>query len=427
MIPSIIIAMEPASMHTTLENIDPNHDIYKEHVTNHPTAQPHDTMSLRKIYAIEKALHENIENHQHSEKVANHGTPVAEIAIESDQLNSDLVAKHASSKKNVSQSLNDLPDVSTENKSNNKTRSISFSDEKNLYAPVKQNELFPETIATNVFEKENKIQTRLTNKSFMNKGNHTINSYDSNNFTSHFTTFINKSLFTLCKQKLLISSSEPFFDGTFIEVLTVTMLDAIFNFDSQLKTIPNHNFDNFKMQIQYLAEQIKKYNNISVYKNLDEMLLLIQCINQFLKENNVIHLSQAMSMKLNDVLKTATTCCNIIKNQNIILASKNASEKVISFFEPIIDTTHKLTNFSDSYGTMHKIYDAHSNMDNIMQGWKKFQSNRLYKNRINREYAAFTTFLLLFENSIIAAAIILDETSSLYKVINPVSVTMNIA
>ena len=100
---------------------------------------------------------------------------------------------------------------------------------------------------------------------------------------------------------------------------------------------------------------------------------------------------------------------------------------MISFFQPIIDTTHKLTNFADSYGTMHKIYDAHGNMDTIIQGWKKFQSNRLYKTTVNREYAAFTTFLLLFENSIIAAAIILDETSSLYKVINPVSVTINIA
>ncbi len=243
---------------------------------------------------------------------------------------------------------------------------------------------------------------------------------------NHFSAFVKKSIFLLLKRKLVLTADEIYFDSMFIEALTEVMIQTMLNFNLELQNIPNKDFDNFRMQIQYLSGQINKYNNISIYKNINQMVALIEYINQFLKENNTLFFSQLMIKKLDESLKTAKSCSYLIRNQNIILASTSAPEQVLSFFQSNIDTTNTLADFSDHYRDMHAIYDTHGNMDQIMRKWKSFKLSNLNNTTINRQYAAFITFLLLFENSIIATAIILDKTSSLYQTSKPVPVVINI-
>ena len=181
------------------------------------------------------------------------------------------------------------------------------------------------------------------------------------------------------------------------------------------------------MQLQYLAQQIYDYNDITTYTEPDEMLLLIKFINQFLKENQVINFSPIMLTKLNAISDFAAFNCNQFKNKDMIFSSLNAPKEVLSFFKQPIMNTNNLSKIKFSRQLMHAIYDSNGYMDQIIQKWQDFKASELSSDAVNRQYASFLAFLLLFENSLIAAAIILDETSALYKVTNPVPVFINIA
>ena len=307
---------------------------------------------------------------------------------------------------------------------------IPVKENQNLFLPFNQKVIDIDTENNN--NPLQKTSSKFNQKSSYNKQNkssynNTEDDTAPSDLARLFSGFMNKSLFLFFSQQHLMSADINFSDITIDQAFLEGIITVIFAMEEKLQTIKNSDFDNFKMQIQYLAEQIKKYNTTSVYNNVDQMLLFIKFMNQFLKENNILYFSQAMSLKVDDVVATSSTCCDIIRNQNIILSSKSTPDKVLSFFQPMIETTNQLANSSDSYKTMHRIYDANGNMDCIIQRWKKFQSTRLYKTPLNRQYGAFITFLLLFENSIIATAIILDKTSTLYKVTNKVPVVINIA
>lgn len=202
----------------------------------------------------------------------------------------------------------------------------------------------------------------------------------------------------------------------------------------QLSNIPekminqevNNNTKIFKMQLQYLSEQIQDYNEIRIYTNPEEMLLLIQCINQFLKENHIISFSEKMYENLNEVSTIASRTCNLFKNENIVFTSNDVPTKILNFFKTAINNTNKLPNANVPYDVMHAMYDTHGYIEQIIQTWQAFQKHELYTTPINSHYGAFLTFLLLFENSIVAAANILDETSSRYHITNPVPVVINI-
>ena len=133
-----------------------------------------------------------------------------------------------------------------------------------------------------------------------------------------------------------------------------------------------------------------------------------------------------MFTKLSAVSTFANISYDIFKNKNMILATKNGPKAILPFFKTVIENTNNLPKIKFSHELMHAIYDTDGYTDQIIQTWQNFQKNDLYKVQINRQYGAFLTFLLLFENSVVAAAIILDETSQLYKVTNPVPVVINI-
>lgn len=246
-----------------------------------------------------------------------------------------------------------------------------------------------------------------------------------------FVSYVNKTIFSLIKKSFYLSADNKILHITFAEIVAESLKDALLEMSHISERLPttrqNDSMHNFNMQIQYLAEQIKKYNAITIYTSPDDMLLLIQFIHQFLKENNVIFISSAMFIKLNTVLATAQSCCHAIKNADMIFSSSNAPKMVLSYFRPVIDSTNNLPNIKFSRDLMHAIYDSNGYTDQILQTWQSFQRSDLYKTPANRQYGAFLTFLLIFETSMIAAAIILNETSALYKITNPVPVVIDIA
>lgn len=246
-----------------------------------------------------------------------------------------------------------------------------------------------------------------------------------------FVTYINKTIFSLIKKSFYLSADSSILHITLAEIITETLKDALFEMsiisDHITTSRKNDYSNNFNMQIQYLAEQIQKYNTQTIYTSPEDMLLLIKFIHQFIKENNAIFISQAMFIKLDTILKTAQSCCYAIQNENMIFSSVNAPKMILSYFRPVIDSTNNLPNIKFSYDVMHAIYDLNGYTDQILQTWQSFQGTDLYTTPANRQYGAFLTFLLIFETSIVAAAIILNETSMLYKITNPVPVIIDIA
>jgi hypothetical protein len=240
-----------------------------------------------------------------------------------------------------------------------------------------------------------------------------------------FKKFIKKSLFTKLSPRMRLISNASLGDVLIISIKH--LLFALSNIPEHFKSPKSNALNNFKMQIQYLAQQISNYNHTTIYKNPQAMLELMFFMQQFLQENNNISFSSAMLTNLDQTMIVATTCCNIFKNENMIFASSNAPALIIEYFQQAIDNTTSLQNIKFTNNLMHAIYDKNGYTNQIMQTWQKFQTCDLNQTPTNRAYAAFLTFLLLFENMIVATAIIIDQTSALYKVTNPVSVVIDIA
>lgn len=245
-----------------------------------------------------------------------------------------------------------------------------------------------------------------------------------------YSDYFHKKLFTFIKTSMRLFVKSGLVQFSLADMVTEAIQQLLFRFSELPESfkIKHHDPINiFRTQIQYLAKNIGTYNTTTNYTNPEQMLFLIEFINRFLKENNVISFSSEMLVRLNGALKFAKYSCDIFKRQNIIFSSSNAPQAVLSFFKPVIDNANKLSNIKLSAQLMRDIYNKNGYMDQIMEIWIKFQAHDLYKTPANRQYAAFLTFLLLFENSMVAAAIILDETSSTYKVTNSTPVTINIA
>ena len=152
----------------------------------------------------------------------------------------------------------------------------------------------------------------------------------------------------------------------------------------------------------------------------------MQYMHQFLKENNIIYFSPAMFSQLDTIMSTAINCGNIFKNQDLIFTKTDTPAQIANFFELAISNTNNLQKIQFTADLMHAIYDTHGYADQIIQTWTNFQKTPLNSSPVDREFAAFLTFLLLFENTMVATAIIIDQTSALYQVTNPVPVVINI-
>ncbi|MBP6869898.1 hypothetical protein KBC04_03385 [Candidatus Babeliales bacterium] len=246
-----------------------------------------------------------------------------------------------------------------------------------------------------------------------------------------FDTFISKMTLSVLKKSINVNINSKLFHTSFADIIAESLKRYMFQLfqlpeNLNTETDAGNSLNNFKMEIQFLAYQIGSYNGKQFYTQPEQMLALIKIINRFLQEADAHNISQEISKKLDLIYQQAKKACNLFQNQNIIFSTKDTPEQILQFFLQPIKNTNNLTKIQFSYGLIHKIYDAHGYMDQILQAWQEFQHSNLYKNKINREYGAFIAFLLIFQNSIVAAANILDETSALYQVTNPIPITINI-
>ncbi|MGZ6250775.1 MAG: hypothetical protein ACXWL2_02000 [Candidatus Chromulinivorax sp.] len=241
------------------------------------------------------------------------------------------------------------------------------------------------------------------------------------------SSLINKIMFKFLKHSLRLPLATKFsLQQTVSENLAEIVKDAIFNLSNLSESIPGSkqiSLNQFKAEMEFIAEQIEKLSKTTVYTNLilQQMLQLIFCINQFLFDSNNIALTYHEVETINKVSKTANNCLNICLHKNLIFSNYNLPKNIETFFAKPISTIEQLSDTELSNLTIQEIYTPNGTMDQLITTWNTFNSNQA-QTIINKQYAAFITLLLLFENSVIAAATILNQTSALYKVINPITI-----
>lgn len=246
-----------------------------------------------------------------------------------------------------------------------------------------------------------------------------------------FDKFINKMIINVLKNSKQISPHTKISQVSFSEIIAKSLQKYLFSFlrlPYKINTATNmgNALNNFRIEIQFLAEQIKNYNGKKYYTNPEQMLVLIKIINSFLKEADAQNIPREISIKFDKIYTQAAICCSLFQGKNIIFATQDTPTQILSFFQASIKNTNNLTGIQFNNNIMQTIYGKNGYTDQILQTWSTYQKSDLYRNKINREYGAFITFLLIFQNSIVAAANVLDTTSALYKVTNPLSLVINI-
>lgn len=322
-----------------------------------------------------------------------------------------------------SEDLSKIKDQKEENQSNKIESSINFIEKKNLTEKNNQ------PIKTQQEDKniQNLFDPLTTQPRSINMN--TIFEIPGEVFDD-FDKFINKMTLTILKNSKYISPHTKISQVNLSEIVIETLKKYLFLFlklPDKIKTTTDigNALNNFRIEIQYLAEQIKNYNGKKYYTNPQQMLILIKIINRFLKEADAQNISREISIKFDNIYTKSAICCALFEGQNIIFSTEDTPTKILSFFQTSIANTNNLTQLQEHDNIMQIIYGKNGYMDQILEKWIMYQNSNLYKNKINRSYGAFITFLLIFQNSIVAAANVLDKTSSLYKVTNPIPLIIN--
>lgn len=247
---------------------------------------------------------------------------------------------------------------------------------------------------------------------------------------STFSNFASQVCLKYLKSVFHVSGATKIVNVSFAQIIGNILKNLIFqlsNLTKNKKTQRNNSLHAFKMQIQTLEQQISQYNQKTIYQSPDQMLLLIKQCDRFLQENNDTPFTQPMITQMTKSIQTATSCLYIFNNQNIILSSFDSPADILFFFKDVITNTNNLPKIQFSHNLIQEIYKEDGYMNEIITTWHSFEKNIMYTNIYYRQYAAFLTFLLIFENSIMAASIILDEDSNKYHVAEKVPVAINIA
>jgi len=176
--------------------------------------------------------------------------------------------------------------------------------------------------------------------------------------------------------------------------------------------------ESFKKELQYLYENIQKYNGTNIYFDIEQMVIFLQSINTFLKESHLILLSPENINSIDAGYATAITTSNLFKEKNIILDFSFVPNEVKEIFAKAIDDGQILIQIKNSKIMIPKIYDKNGSINIIIDSWNTFMKSNLKKVPHNLYYAAFTTFLLIFQDSILATICLLNETSKEFKVTN---------
>lgn len=174
-----------------------------------------------------------------------------------------------------------------------------------------------------------------------------------------------------------------------------------------------------KNEIQYLSEQVKKYNDVNIYTDIDEMLEFIQSMNNFIKESQLVALSTTNIENIDTAYSTAVSTSDIFKKQNIILNPQLVPNEVVQIFTEPINNSFDLINIKDTPSMIHAVYDKNGSINLILNSWGSFMASKYNSIKNDLSYGAFMTFLLIFQDTIIVTTNILNRTSGEFQVTNP--------
>ena len=174
-----------------------------------------------------------------------------------------------------------------------------------------------------------------------------------------------------------------------------------------------------KNEIQYLSEQVKKYNDVNIYTNIDQMLEFIQSMNNFIKESQLVALSTTNIENIDTAYSTAVSVTNIFKKQNIILNPQLVPNEVLQIFTEPINNSFDLIKIKDTPSMIHAVYDKNGSINLILNSWDSFMATKYNNIKNDLSYGAFMTFLLIFQDTIIVTTNILNSTSGEFQVTNP--------
>jgi len=177
--------------------------------------------------------------------------------------------------------------------------------------------------------------------------------------------------------------------------------------------------ESLKNEIQYLSEQVQKYNTISFYTDINLMVTFIKNMNDFIKQSKFVTLSTTNVKNLDIAYSAAVSTSNIFKKQNIILNQNSIPNEVLQNFTLPINDSQNLIEIKDMTSMIHAIYDTNGSMNLIFDSWQKFMASPYSSVTYDLYYGAFITFLLIFQDTVTATTSILNETSGEFQVTNP--------
>ena len=179
-------------------------------------------------------------------------------------------------------------------------------------------------------------------------------------------------------------------------------------------------------QLTDLINLIEKYNQTSIYNNLDQMLMFLKYTQNFILTSNILYLPQDIHSLFDKINQVATTCYTICQSQPMVFTNNSTPATLQNYFKIAIDNTYKLNNVTYNQTLINNMYDKKGYMQTILQTWQNFRQDKLYQTEKLQQYGAFLTFLLIFENSLVVLATMIDTINQFYQLGNLTPVEINI-
>lgn len=192
--------------------------------------------------------------------------------------------------------------------------------------------------------------------------------------------------------------------------------------DIKTPSTPQTPSSNLQFEIKALADQVQKYNNITLYSQIDLMVQFIGRMNIFLMQSHLVSLSNTMIENMNKAYATAIATSNILKSQNLVFDLNSVPDSVKQMFATPITTNQSLPAITDSKTMVQIIYDKNGAIENIVTTLQASLDENTRDNGTNQYQIAFLAFALIFQDTIAATISVLNEASMQYKIIKQIEI-----
>lgn len=192
--------------------------------------------------------------------------------------------------------------------------------------------------------------------------------------------------------------------------------------DIKTPSTPQSQSSNLQFEIKVLADEIQKYNNLTLYSQINLMVQFIARMNLFLKQSHLVSLSNTMIENMNKAYATAILTSNIFKSQNLIFDLNSVPDSIKQMFATPIITNQSLPAITDSKTMVQTIYNKNGAIENIIATLQTGLDENARNNASNQYQIGFLAFALIFQDTIAATICVLNEASIKYKIIKPIEI-----